>query len=217
VICDKCGKSNISGLSECSYCGAEMPKTSACGGFADILSYKSSGETTPPTITPDVPRYEKEKKSEGISDLDMQKLIKKSDSIMKSTKVNSLFGLIAIGLSFLILVSSIIFGIVTISTVKGYKEETMTQLEETKKELTDYKTQLDTLFEKIEDDKTDNTNNIENKDDNKNEEKDEPEQETTNNETKDKTKTPDKENEKDDKVKNPSLPTTDADGNIKNQ
>ena len=199
MICDKCGKSNISGLSECSYCGAEMPKTSACGGFADILSYKSLGETTPPAIKPDVPKYENEKKSEGISDLDMQKLIKKSDSIMKSTKVNSLFGLIAIGLSFLILVSSIIFGIVTISTVKGYKEETitqleetMTQLEETKKELTDYKTQLDTLLEKIEDDKTDSTNNVENKDDNKDEEKDELNQETTNNETKDKTKTPDK-------------------------
>ena len=133
MICDKCGKSNISGLSECSYCGAEMPKASACGGFADILSYKSLGETTPLAIKPDVPKYEYEKKSEGMSDLDMQKLIKKSDSIMKSTKVNSLFGLIAIGLSFLILVSSIIFGIVTISTVKGYKEETMTQLEETKK------------------------------------------------------------------------------------
>ena len=217
MICDKCGKSNISGLSECSYCGAEMPKTSACGGFADILSYKSSSETTPPTITPDVPRYEKEKKSEGISDLDMQKLIKKSDSIMKSTKVNSLFGLIAIGLSFLILVSLIIFGIVTISTVKGYKEETMTQLEETKKELTDYKTQLDTLPEKIEDDKTDNTNNVENKDDIENEKKGELNQEHTNNETKDKTKTSDKADEKDDKVKNPSSPTTDADGNIKNQ
>jgi len=217
VICEKCGKSNISNLSECAYCRAEMPKTSGGGGFADILNYKFSGETAPHTIAPGVPRYEKEKKFEGLSDLDMQKLIKKSDSIMKSTKVNSLFGLIAIGLSFLILVSSIIFGIVTISTVKGYKEETMTQLEETKKELKDYKTQLDTLFEKIEDDKTDNTNNVENKDDNKNEEKDEPEQETTNNETKDKIKTPDKENENGDKVKNPSLPTTDADGNIKNQ
>lgn len=217
MICDKCGKSNISGLSECSYCGAEMPRTSACGGFADILSYKSLDETTPPTIKPDVLKYENEKKSEGISDLDMQKLIKKSDSIMKSTKVNSLFGLIAIGLSFLILISSIIFGIVTISTVKGYKEETMTQLEATKKELTDYKTQLDTLLEKIEDNKTDDTNNVENKDDVEDEKKVGLNQETANNETKDKTKTPDKADEKDDKVKNPSSPSTDADGNIKNQ
>lgn len=213
MICDKCGKSNISGLSECFYCGAEMPKTSACGGFGDILSYKSIGETAPSTIKPDVPKYEKEKNSEGISDLDMHKLIKKSDSIMKSTKVNSLFGLIAIGLSFLILVSSIVFGLVTINKVKGYKEETMTQLEETKKELTDYKTQLDALLGKIEDDKTDNMNNVENKDNAEDDKKGGINKVITNNETKDKTKTPNKA----DKDKNPSSPSTDADGNITNQ
>ncbi len=145
MICDNCGKSNISGLSKCSYCGAEMPKASACGGFADILSYK------PPTEKPyDMPnRVVNEKEAERISDSDMQKLINKSDSIIKSTKVNSLFGLIAIGLSALILTSSIVCGIVTVRTVKAYKEETLTQLEETNKELTEHKAQLAVLLEKI--------------------------------------------------------------------
>ena len=210
MICEKCGKSNVSNLSECAYCGAEMPKTSGGGGFADILSYNAAGGVTPLPVKPSI--HKDEKSLEGISELDMQKLIKKSDNIMKSTKINALFGLVAIGLSFLILVSSIIFGVVTISTVKGYKEETMTQLEETKKELTDYKTQLDKLLEKIEEDKSDNTNDVDNKD----EEQDEFNQETINDETKDKIKTPDKVNEKDDEVKNPSSHATDADGNIKN-
>ena len=147
MICEKCGKSNISNLSECAYCGAKMPKTTGGGGFADILSYNAAGGVTPSPVKPEMHKDEKEKPSEGISELDMQKLIKKSDNIMKSTKINSLFGLVAIGLSFLILISSIIFGIVTINTVKGYKEETMTQIEETRKELMEYKSHVDTLIE----------------------------------------------------------------------
>lgn len=213
MICDKCGKSNINGLLECAYCGTEMPENSVCFGFADILSFNPDKSIVPPI---NISKYGEEK-IERISDLDMQKLIKKSDNIMKSTKVNSLLNLIAIGISFLILISSIIFGIVTISTVKSYKEETLTQLEETKKELTDNKLQLDTLLEKIEDDKTDNTNNDENKDDIEDDKKGGLNQETTNNETKDKTKTHDKADVTEDKVKNPSSPTTEADGNIKNQ
>ena len=152
MICDKCGKSNIAGLPECSYCGTEMPKVSACGGFADILTFNSQGET------------EREKTVERISDLEMQNLIKKSDGIMKSTKINSLFGLIAIGLSFLILVSSIVFGIVTINAVKSYNKETMAQSEETKKELAEYKKQLNTLLEKIDGDKDDDQGKVDNKD-----------------------------------------------------
>lgn len=145
MICDNCGKSNISGLSKCSYCGAEMPKASACGGFADILSYKPPAEK--PYDMAD--RVVNENEAERMSDSDMQKLINKSDSIMKSTKVNSLFGLIAIGLSALILISSIVCGIVTVRTVKAYKEETLTQLEETNKELTEHKAQLAVLLKKI--------------------------------------------------------------------
>ena len=174
MICEKCGKSNISNLSECAYCGANMPKTTGGGGFADILSYNAAGGITPSPVRPEMHKDEKEKTSEGISELEMQKLIKKSDNIMKSTKINSLFGLVAIGLSFLILISSIIFGIVTINTVKSYKEETMKQIEETRKELTEYKTQIDTLIEeskKIDDgtDDSDVTTTDDNKDNSKQE------------------------------------------------
>ena len=209
MICEKCGKSNISNLSECVYCGAEMPKTSGGGGFADILSYNAAGGVIPSPVKPEMHKDEKEKPSEGISELNMQKLMKKSDNIMKSTKINSLFGLVAIGLGLLILISSIIFGFVTISTVKGFKEETMTQIEETRKELTEYKTQVDTLIEesKKKDDGTDDSD-VTTTDDNKDNSK----QENTNNTDKDNEKDTDK---KDD-VKNPSSPKTDAEGNLIN-
>ena len=186
-----------------------MPKTTGGGGFADILSYNAAGGVTPSPVRPEMHKDEKEKKSEGISELEMQKLIKKSDNIMKSTKINSLFGLVAIGLSFLILISSIIFGIITINTVKSYKEETMTQIEETRKELTEYKTQIDTLIEESKkiDDGTDDSD-VTTTDDNKDNSK----QENTNNTDKDNEKDTDK---KDD-VKNPSSPKTDAEGNLIN-
>ena len=209
MICEKCGKSNISNLSECAYCGAEMPKTTGGGGFADILSYSAAGGVAPSPVRPEMHKDEKEKSSEGISELEMQKLIKKSDNIMKSTKINSLFGLVAIGLSLLILISSIIFGIVTINTVKGYKEETMTQIEETRKELMKYKSQVDTILEE----KNKPTDDVaEDEDEIKKEEKTDSKQDDTDVEDKNSAK----ETGKKDDVKNPSSPKTDAEGNLIN-
>jgi len=171
VICEKCGKSNISDLSECAYCGAKMPKTSGGGGFADILSYNAAGGVAPSPVRPEMHKDENEKTSEGISELDMQKLIKKSDNIMKSTKINSLFGLVAIGLSLLILISSIIFGIVTINTVKGYKEETMKQIEEMNTSVDKRITQMEEIISQIESKREteDNDNSGTNNDDTSNE------------------------------------------------
>jgi len=171
VICEKCGKSNISDLSECAYCGAKMPKTSGGGGFADILSYNAAGGVAPTPVRPEMHKDENEKTSEGISELDMQKLIKKSDNIMKSTKINSLFGLVAIGLSLLILISSIIFGIVTINTVKGYKEETMKQIEEMNTSVDKRITQMEEIISQIESKREteDNDNSGTNNDDTSNE------------------------------------------------
>lgn len=171
MICEKCGKSNISDLSECAYCGAKMPKTSGGGGFADILSYNAAGGVAPTPVRPEMHKDENEKTSEGISELDMQKLIKKSDNIMKSTKINSLFGLVAIGLSLLILISSIIFGIVTINTVKGYKEETMKQIEEMNTSVDKRITQMEEIISQIESKREteDNDNSGTNNDDTSNE------------------------------------------------
>lgn len=207
MICEKCGKSNISNLSECAYCGAEMPKTSGCGGFSDILSYNAAGGVTPSPVKPEMHKDEKEKPSEGIGELEMQKLIKKSDNIMKSTKINSLFGLVAIGLSFLILITSVIFGIVTINTLKGYKKETMTQIEEIRKELMEYKYQADTILEG----KNKSTEDvIEVEVETKKGEKIDSEQGDTDVEGKNSMKETGK---KDDEVKNPSSHKTDAEGN----
>ncbi len=150
MICDKCGKSNIMGLAECSYCGADMPPATCCSGFADILSFGVFGENTPPNSSGYINKENFELK--GMRDSDMQKLLKKSDNIMKTTQKNSLFGLIAIGLSFLILISSIVFGIRTVNTVNSYKEETIGQIDETKKELNEYKALLDSILAEIEKD-----------------------------------------------------------------
>ncbi|MBE6704834.1 MAG: hypothetical protein E7583_06185, partial [Ruminococcaceae bacterium] len=38
MICEKCGKSNPGGIKKCAYCGADMPETFFCSGFADILT-----------------------------------------------------------------------------------------------------------------------------------------------------------------------------------
>lgn len=171
MICEKCGKSNTSNLSECAYCGAEMPKTTGGGGFADILSYSAAGGVAPSLVRPEMHKDEKEKSSEGISELEMQKLIKKSDNIMKSTKINSLFGLVAIGLSLLILISSIIFGIVTINAVKCYKEETMKQIEEMNTSVDKRITQMEEIISQIESksETEDNDNSGTNNDDTSNE------------------------------------------------
>lgn len=162
MLCEKCGKSNISDLAKCTYCGAEMPKTAGGGGFADILSCNSIGDTTPPSVipprkyTPPEMREDTEKE-----DTELEKLMKKTDNIKKAIEINALLSLIAIGLSILILISSIIFGIVTISNIKGYKEETIENIEkinneiskykiETLKQLDEYEIQIDKIIQKLE-------------------------------------------------------------------
>lgn len=204
MICDKCGKSNIQGTTECSYCGAEIPRTSGGGGFADILSYNAIGGIPRSPVKKDIKKYENEKQLEGISEAEMQKLIKKSDGIMKSTKINSLFGLVAIGLCILILISSSIFGILTINTIKAYKEETKTQMEETRKELMEYKSQVDEILGK--NNKTTEDNGIK-------EEKNNSKQNDTNIEDENSTKETDKKED----VKKSSSSETDAEDNLINK
>ncbi|MBR5518188.1 MAG: hypothetical protein IKV86_04085 [Clostridia bacterium] len=42
MICEKCGSNNAKNSSVCAKCGAKMPATEICGGFADILTYNGS-------------------------------------------------------------------------------------------------------------------------------------------------------------------------------
>ena len=96
-----------------------MPKPSGGGGFADILSYKPT--ETDLSSRPGV--IVREIKSEGISEADMQKLIKKSDKIIKSTNKNSVFGLVAVALCGVILLFAIVGGMAMFSMLNQTKAE----------------------------------------------------------------------------------------------
>lgn len=103
-----------------------MPQKTNCGGFADILSINI------PEPDVDIKGPYGAEESEGVSEVEMQKLLKKIDRIMMETRQNGRYGLIAILLSVVILISSIIIGIVTISSVNEYKEFVSEQVDEDK-------------------------------------------------------------------------------------
>ena len=146
MICDKCGKSNIKGLTVCHYCGAEMPKLTGGGGFADILSYKDpSGEI--PMKSDTAKESDKTIISEQ-TDLEIHKILKKTDAVMNLTKRNLLCSLLCVVISFLVLSSSIILETMTIRKLKNSKKEVMSQIEEVEKELKNNNAEADDLIEK---------------------------------------------------------------------
>lgn len=118
MICDNCGKNNPNGAINCSYCGVALPPTTATTGFADILTLNVHAAPANQTASPEDSII-----SEGMYDADMQKLLKKSDRIYKSTQQNTKFGMIAIALSLVIFLSSLLFGILTLNKVNAQMDE----------------------------------------------------------------------------------------------
>ena len=139
MICEKCGKSNIRGLAVCKYCGTDMPEINHCSGFSDILTFENTEAPSSPVTGFEL------NKSEGISERDMQKLIKKSDKIIKSTRTGAMFGLIAIGLSIVILICSVVIGMSTLNAVNKYREETQELLKKVSPEVTEVDNTENTL------------------------------------------------------------------------
>ena len=162
MICNYCGKSNENGFRQCAYCGAEMPSMSACGGFADILKFNSNEKANVSHAPAETQVFNDKNKAEASLNLTMQKIINKSDSIIKSTKRNSVLGIIAIGISILIVVVSIITCIITTNTIKDQKIELMTQVTETKKEFEEYKNKIDIYVSEIRRDTNGSKNEITN-------------------------------------------------------
>lgn len=112
MICDNCGKSNATGITTCAYCGSEMPKTTECAGFGDILTYKAPEPVVPMTgvgMSDDSGR---------VSDADMKNLLRKSDSIMRGTK----FNLLLLGVCTFMLLISIVIGVYTVSKVSSLED-----------------------------------------------------------------------------------------------
>lgn len=169
MICDKCGKQTDGIKGVCSSCGVPLPPKSGGGGFADILSVDYTAVEVQAETTSAMSGSEL--KTEGISDYDMQKLIKKSDKIIQTTQKNTLFGLIAIGLSALIFISSIIIAVVAVNKVKEVDEQNakiMNQIQD------DIDTIMDSLKNKenVSEAKKDEENGETDKEDDKNEGKD---------------------------------------------
>ena len=105
MLCEKCGKNNPENALICSNCGSEMPKTEKCNGFADILTYN------PPESTGAVENYASSysaNQTEGISEFDMKKIIRKTDNIIKISQKNTLFGLISVVLGCVIIICSVL-------------------------------------------------------------------------------------------------------------
>lgn len=162
MICYKCGKNNPATSKKCSSCKAIMPEVTKCNGFADILSFKNENVQSNNIIN------NKNHNIAEVRDEDMKKLINQSYNIARRTKTNSLLELIAIGMCILIFISSVITGVVIIKNIRSFESDILTQLEETKNELSEYKIQLDELLIEhgiSEDDVTDLKNNEDENDD----------------------------------------------------
>ncbi len=112
MICDNCGKSNATDITICAYCGAEMPKTTDCAGFGDILTYKA-----PEPVIP-VAGVGMSDDSGRVSDEDMKNLLRKSDSIMRGTK----FNLLLVGICAFMLLISIVISVYTVSKISNLEE-----------------------------------------------------------------------------------------------
>ena len=105
MLCEKCGKNNPENALICSNCGSEMPQTEKCNGFADILTY------TPPESNGANESYSSAysaNQTEGISEFDMKKIIRKTDNIIKISQKNTLFGLISVVLGCVIIICSVL-------------------------------------------------------------------------------------------------------------
>ena len=131
MLCEKCGKNNPENALICSNCGSEMPKTEKCNGFADILTY------TPPESNGANESYSSAysaNQTEGISEFDMKKIIRKTDNIIKISQKNTLFGLISVVLGCVIIICSVL----SITSSKQNARE-IEKLKETVESLVDNK------------------------------------------------------------------------------
>lgn len=112
MLCEKCGKNNLSDAQECSFCGATMPLQEKCGGFADILTY------TPPEtsgFSGGIASTYSSTQTEGISEQEMKKIIKKTDNIIQFSQKNIIISLASVVLGLVI----VFFSIYMISVNKG--------------------------------------------------------------------------------------------------
>jgi len=116
MLCEKCGKNNLSDATKCSSCGEPMPQQEKCNGFADILTY------TPPETSPVSDGYStiyNAPQTEGISEQEMKKIIKKTDNIINFSQKNIIISLASVVIGLVV----ILFSMYTIGEINSLEKK----------------------------------------------------------------------------------------------
>jgi len=107
MICEKCGSNNPKNSAVCTKCGAKMPNTEICGGFADILSYKG-----PVSVDANV---------NGVDDKTIQKLERKVNAALQTGRKLTVLTFVSLAIS----VFAIAFAVLTSFGLIGCSKETV--------------------------------------------------------------------------------------------
>ena len=94
MICEKCGSNNPKNSEVCTKCGAKMPTTEICGGFADILSYK--GPAAAPVA------------GSGVDEKTIQKLERKVNVALETSRKLTILTFISLAFCMIMLVCFIV-------------------------------------------------------------------------------------------------------------
>lgn len=131
MICDKCGKCNPGQEKKCIYCGADMPESFICTGFADILSMPAKQESNAGTAG-NIGRTQminNVTNPGGVDETTMKHLLNNSEITLKEAKKSSTFAMLAVILCGITLVFTLIFGVVILSGVKNAANNVQTPVE----------------------------------------------------------------------------------------
>jgi len=112
MFCDKCGKNLPKGTEVCSRCGTKMPASSACGGFADILSFE--GASTEGTV-------KTEMKNSG-HEAEIRRLTEKVNVLAKRSKSAVLISLCTAAACILLTAVALTFSIVSLNAANKAKQ-----------------------------------------------------------------------------------------------
>ena len=142
MICNQCGKNNPFGVKECTYCGAQMPATSACGGFEDIFSYQPPHTPTPQPAQPENPTSTTPPLRGFVSAPPREAAEPKKPDNMQKMMLYGVIGLLVVVVIQWIFMSNMSSDL---EALRGENFQATQNVEDLKKELFETKAELDAL------------------------------------------------------------------------